>query len=612
MRNYNLLRSVGRGLAAVWILSGLGVSRSWGQTPSPPDGPARRVGGTAPGLEKLFPPGVTQGTAERWTLRGRNLGRVERVLISGVGVEVLGFERASEALVVRVRARGDAPLGVPRLRVDGPTGVSNAVEFQVDRLAQGEETEPNDDPREANEVHPEEAIAGVLGPEDLDHFRVRVDAGSVLAFEVQARRLGTPVTPVVTLFDQAGRSLAQARQSRGLEGDCRLTYRFRKGGEYVVQVRDQLYGGGTRAVYRLRADGGPYASALFPLGGRAGDEVAVAASGGNLRAPVTRSVRLPERPEETLDPGPFEAQGGSFVVPQRLVAGAGEEILEEDGGTEMVKLPLGATANGRIDREGQVDRYVVKVAPGERLRVRLVAARLGSWLDSVVALEDNQGRVLAENDDAPGLATELVRARFPKAIAPDTDSALDHECRDGGNLVISVRDRHGRGGLEYAYRLTVEPSRPDFAVAVVLGGGGDESPGVVNLAPGEEYDVPVAVLAEGRTGSITLRARGLPPGVAADPLVLVPRGGARGKGKSAGTAPRERLGGRLRLRAAAGARPCLGALTIVATAGVRAGRVPTRAALFWIEVGSGSLSAPSRPLVRELGSVPVRVVDPGP
>src|SRR4051794_23086161 len=59
----------------------------------------------SPELTSLFPPGVTIGGEARWTISGRNLATIERFLVSGEGIEVVGREsRPGGSVTLRVRA----------------------------------------------------------------------------------------------------------------------------------------------------------------------------------------------------------------------------------------------------------------------------------------------------------------------------------------------------------------------------------------------------------------------------------------------------------------------------------------------------------------------------
>src|SRR5207253_11509132 len=71
-------------------------------------------------------------------------------------------------------------------------------------------------------------------------------------------------------------------------------------------------------------------------------------------------------------------------------------------------------------------------------------------------------------------------------------------------LTIELRDGVGRGGVNYGYRLTIEPARDDFTLLHTVG--------EANLPAGGAALVPMAVRRRGYTGPIQLSVAGLPTG----------------------------------------------------------------------------------------------------
>ena len=560
-----------------------------------------------PVLTGVDPPGVILGETSRWTLTGRGLARVERFLISGTGIEFVAIrDPRDESIEIEVRASADSEPGFRELRAAGPAGVSNLVLFRVDRLPQSREAEPNNDPAGATVVAWNSALAGVLGPQDLDHFAFQGRARRRVTIEVEAWRLGSPLVPVATLFGPSGASLAQSRPLRDGSRDCRLTCELPADGRYLVQVRDALYRGGPSARYRLRIDDGPFATGLFPLGGSPGATIDVAASGGNLEQPWHKAIQLPDEPGTIVDAGPIAGPGGPLLPPARLAVGDGNgpEVRESPDASSPTRLPFGATANGRIDQPGQVDRYAVAVKGGETVRVEVRAAVLGSWLDATVTVDDRDGNRVAENDD---------RGRSPLTLGPAwalRDSRLDYEARADGEVIVAITDRFGDGGPAYAYRLSVGPPRPDFALTLRSRGSDSALPtigsGAINLLPGTTTPLGFEVEADGRPGPITIRAEGLPTGVAADPvLVRMPR-----PGRGAGGIDGGRVEGSLLLKVEPGAGPTLGWLRVSATARDANGSAIVRRAFLALLPGSMTPDNLRPPPSRVVSEFPVMIVAP--
>ena len=124
------------------------------------------------------------------------------------------------------------------------------------------------------------------------------------------------------------------------------------------------------------------------------------------------------------------------------------EAEPNDHPADVKPVAIPAMLNGRIDHPGDVDYWAVEAKKGDTLDLDLRAARLGSPLDSVLSIEDAQGKPLAKNDDRlPGQA----------------DSQLTFKVPADGIYYIRVEDRFAsRGGSTYAYRLRVAPAQGDY------------------------------------------------------------------------------------------------------------------------------------------------------
>ncbi len=599
--------------------------------------PASRRTVAPPLVVSVFPPGARVGSTVEWTVTGRGFTRAKRVLVSGAGIETLDFEpKGDSSAVATMRVAADAAPGYRELRVEGPEGISNLVLVRVDTLAQVVEVEPNDDPDKAQTVPVGTAVAGVLRPTDVDHFLVIGEPGRPVTLDLEARRIGTSITPVLTVMNRRGSAIAQARESRSSDHDCRLAARFPADGALVVQVRDNTYAGNDSAVYRLRVTTTPFATGLFPLGGPRGTPVTVTASGGSLRTPLSKALTLPDTPGQVVDPGPFESPDGTVASPGTIVVGDDRELSEPGRDAVGVWLPSigqGRTMNGRIARRGEVDRYAVFMKKGEKLRIRVQAEALGSWLDSVLTVRGRDGTgALAENDDFqanPNAPQARRGVNFIGLPEGTSDSQLDFEAPTDGPFVVEVSDRYGEGGPEYAYRLSVGASRPDFAVHVLIGnpnangqvanvandGQGRGRPGmfgVYNLSPGSKTIVNFVVNPEGRPGPVTVRVEGLPEGVTAEPVKVEMLGPTVAdkdrKGPSPAEGPAPAKADNLVLDAASYASPGTGEFRVVATAEPAPGLKIVRTATATVGLEAVPSAVPARPITRTVDRFPIRVV----
>ncbi len=599
-----------------------------------------------PVVSSVFPPGATIGATVEWKFAGRGLAKVRHVLVSGEGVRTKGFEASDDSHAVATAEvdKGAAP-GYRELRLEGPEGVSNLVIVRLDTLPQAVEIEPNDELGQAQEIAEATVVAGTIRASDVDHFRIAGTPGRELTLDLEARRVGTSITPVLSALNRRGASIAQARESRSSDHDCRLAVRIPKDGVLIAQVRDNTYSGSDSASYRLRVATTPYATGLYPLGGRRGKPLTITAMGGSLKAPISKTITLPDTLGLMIDPGPFASPDGRVEVPMRVMVGDENEYLEWrardspdlfrpdpealDPGAPLY-LPhailAGQTSNGAIGRRNEVDRYQMVVKKGEKFRIRVIAEPLGSWLDSVLTVRDAAGTVLAENDDS-SVTNESPNRRGVNFLGVDqgtSDSLIDFEAPADGPIMIEVADRYGDGGPEYGYRLSIGVSRPDFEAFVLIGNPNANGQvataatnrsvalrpglfGVYNLPPGERVIVNVLVVPQGRPGPVTIRAEGLPEGVTAAPVTLDVLGpGAKGGSAALVNAPGK--AGNLVLEIAPYADPGVSEFRVVATAEPEPGKSITRTASATIGLEAVASAVPARPITRRIDRFPLRIV----
>jgi hypothetical protein len=582
--------------------------------------------GPPPVLTGIQPPGATLGREQTWTLTGGGLDRVTLVRVEGPGVRVLEWKpKDAASATARVQVDAEATPGFREVRLEGPDGLSNLVMVRLDTLAQVDEVEPNDDRGKAQEVAVGTAVVGVLKPQDLDHFRVKGAPGQRVTVDLEAVRLGTPVAAVVTALSETGLPVSHAREPRGGGRDVRLAVTIPREGSRLIQLRDNLYRGDDQAVYRLRIDPAPFATACFPLGGPSGTAVEVEVSGGSLVEPRFKTVRIPDEPGATVEVGPVDTPFGPILAPGRLMAGAGPEQVEPAGEHEPIEVAQGTTINGRVGRAGEVDVYRVRVQAGQAIRARVEAAALGSWLDSVVTIRDASGATLAENDDSnEAIRPDQARAFGPSGVpAESPDSSVELVPQADGLVTVEVGDRYGDGGPEFGYRLTIGPSRPDFSVALLLGSadndnaealknlieskGGRANPGifgVFNLRPGTSAFLNLVVAPQGRPGPVEIRVEGLPPGVEVEPIRVRFPGGSRSNARRSS----EAVADLLVMKVAPDADPWSGEFRVVATARPQEGPALTRVATGAVTFERVDFDPNPRPLARVVSSLPLRIV----
>ena len=395
-------------------------------------------------------------------------------------------------------------MGEHDVRVITPNGISNRYRFFVSELSEICEVEPNNEFATAQTLPPLPVLVnGRIDQSDEDFFRFSAKAGQTIVCSVQARAILPYIAdavpgwfdPVLTLQDSGGKLLQTVNGYR-FKIDPVLIFKVPQDGDFVLRIRDVLYRGRPDFIYRLSLGQLPFISHIFPLGGRRNSSVSLELHGANLPE-TTRKVDLSGDP----DPRRSLTVSANGLTSNRVVLAAGDlpEITETEPNDTLAtaqKIEIPVVINGRIQKSGDSDYFAFTVKQKQQLVVEVQARRLDSPLDSILTVSDSNGVELAENDDTPDNAEPLIThhadSRIVRTYAP-------------GEYVVRIRDVEQKGGNEYAYRLSLAPPHPDFALRVTpanaIAGQGDSA--VVNVA---------ALRRDGFSGEVALSVQGLPTG----------------------------------------------------------------------------------------------------
>ena len=123
----------------------------------------------------------------------------------------------------------------------------------------------------------------------MNRYRFPARKGQRLVFSTQARHLIPYIAdavpgwfqPVLVLSDATGKEVAYNDDYR-FKPDPTIFYEVPKDGDYVLSIYDGIYRGREDFVYRITAGELPFVTSIFPLGGKAGDRVAIGMKGWNL------------------------------------------------------------------------------------------------------------------------------------------------------------------------------------------------------------------------------------------------------------------------------------------------------------------------------------------
>ncbi len=511
MNGRQLLRSASQALAGIAIATVAGAA------------------GPPPNLVDMHPHGGQQGRALRLVIEGYGIaGDMEIESTLPGSFARLGEaddedrlqkrrrpnDRNLQAAVFLVEIDADAAPGLYPLRAISGDGLSNALLFRVDTVSEVSERSLRDGIRNnsaATEPPQVDALPvvvnGTLDGAKRDRYRFRAEAGERIVLEVEARRVGSAIDPVLRLLDSAGNEIAFNQEGPGIDVDARLNWQPPEAGEYVVEVHDARFSDQRRNFYRLKliaASDYEYADAVFPLGARRGEETRFGLTGGSAAA--TREVVRAVDTKNAFDiVGPPVAARTSAALPFRVVVGSHPEVLEGDP-TADDALDTPVVVNGRIDDAGEVDRYRIAAEPGRRLLIEVEGAALGSSdLFGVLTVTTPDGEYLASSgDDIPD--PDTFRLLSPTATSFDPWVVV--EAPEGADeLHVTVEDLVGRGGPRFGYRLTATANGPDFELRL--------GTAQLTLNNGASKPIEIGAVRRGYLGPIRLYVEEPPAGIEA-------------------------------------------------------------------------------------------------
>ncbi len=200
----------------------------------------------APVLTQLHPRGAQQGKTFTLTLVGREIS-ADAKIVTTLPVIFTPLTPTGKGLPFLVEPKGDIAVGTYPIRVVTSQGISNILLFTVGAFPEIDEEEPNDSVATAQQVKPTPVtINGTLNGADRDFYRVSGKAGEHRVFEVEARRCGSAVDPVLEIYDAKGQLVARDEDAPGIGVDARIDYTFPHEGDYFVEVHDARFSSRSR------------------------------------------------------------------------------------------------------------------------------------------------------------------------------------------------------------------------------------------------------------------------------------------------------------------------------------------------------------------------------
>lgn len=464
------------------------------------------VAAAQPGISSTAPQAVAPGQSTDLKLRGGSLAsptdfwsNIPGAMVT-LPTEIAGNGTNAAEITYRVQLPPETPVGVYGVRVANATGVSNLKLLMVDDLPSVAQARPNQALANAQVITLPAAVDGYVDNLSRDYYKFAATAGQRITVEVLGRRLGSPLDPMIRLLDAKGRELSYSDDAAGIAPDSLLSYTIKETGDYVVEVRDIRFQGGGNFLYRLRIGDFPAVTVPFPMGIQKGATAQVGFAGiaveGVPALPMTLPADSPLQFVNLAAKGNGAKSSGFGVVS----VGVSPEAVEVEPNNEQAqatRVAVEASLNGRFDKAGDVDRFIMTAKAGTRFIFTAVTRQAGSPCDLFLRMLKADGAEVASADDVG-----------------TNDAVLDYTFPADGDYTLVVEDLHRRGGSEFAYRIAVAPFVEKFDLAA--------SADTLNIPAGGLATITVSATRNSFAGPIELSLVGAPEGIVATPAVIGP------------------------------------------------------------------------------------------
>ncbi|MEO8495329.1 MAG: PPC domain-containing protein [Planctomycetota bacterium] len=459
----------------------------------------------SPRLSRITPSGIQRGVEHEVTFSGNNLADAQEIFFYSPGFEVTKVEGNGNTCKATIKVAADCRLGEHVAQVRTASGISDYRIFYVGALPAVDEKEPNTEFTEPQPIELNVTVQGVVQNEDVDYFVVEAKKGQRISAEVEGMRLGiTMFDPYVAILDAKRFELSASDDTPLVGQDCAASIVAPEDGKYYIEVREGAYGGDGNCIYRLHVGTFPRPLAVYPAGGKLGEELEVKFIGDPAGEKLTK-VTLPAA--EELEFGLF-ANDESGIAPSanpfRLFEhGNAFEQEPNDGIPEATAVALPLAFNGILEKEGDVDCFKFAATKGQVFEVECYGRRIRSAIDPVMNLYNAAGGSIAGNDDSRG-----------------PDSYIRFSVPADGEYVVRITDHLGRGGPEFVYRVEFQPVKPKLTLGIPRVEQYGQYRQTIYVARGNKFATLMNASRENFGGDLVFEGTDLPAGVTmqADPM----------------------------------------------------------------------------------------------
>ncbi len=400
-----------------------------------------------PVIGRVIPHAIEINKVTRVQLAGNNLeGAHLHTDVPGISSAVVEGGNANSGIFDVTVADTVLP-GRYMVRCVTAGGVSKPEVIVVDRIA----TVPDGTyTKEKPATTLPAAVAGVIAGTEQKQLWFQGTANQKIVAEVEAKRVGSKLDPVVEIRSAEGTPLALQWQQSELQGDARATVTLPSDGLYVAEVHDLQFRAPGGSIWRLIVGDLPPSSIAFPATLTSAETSVRTLNKDSVSEAV--SIRESE--------GSISIQSGTAILPlPALRTLHGVQVTEPLEGT-FPEAAVDATfmaspfqplfINGRITAKSEADTILLTVTPKQTLNFQLQARAISSPLRGHLALF-NGDALVAQSDGNSGADDPTFNFAVPDGVA---------------QLKVRVRDINEKGSRASSYRLEVaRTDRPAFSMS---------------------------------------------------------------------------------------------------------------------------------------------------
>ncbi|MDP7051778.1 MAG: hypothetical protein QF600_07625 [Verrucomicrobiota bacterium] len=506
-------------------------------------------------MTAIFPMGCRVGTEAEVQVHGSDLDGALGLHFTHPGITAEVINAGKPRFKVRVAA--DVPVGVYEARFAGALGLSNSRLFAVGSLSEATSPANNTSRETAFPLGENTVVNGIAVSRQSVWFKIAARKGQRLLLRASAAALDSRLNPIVLLRDSAGERLARAND------DSLIDYTAVVDGEFMLQIHDASYGGGTEYFFRLENSSGPHIDFVSPpvvssftdsqvmLYGRdlpGSKPSGLKAIDGVLLEQLTIKISeliRGDRPGGVLlPPATAVMDGGVFRLSKGAIESnpffvgrceGGSLTMEEgvnDTEDRAQTIPLPALVAGRFFPARDVDCYRFPISKDEVYWLDVFSQRLGNKTNpyvtaQLIAVAKNGNELPATTKEFYEITDNPGGRAFKIA---NRDVSWRFQAKSDGYCLVTARDLFNQAADDpgRGYVAALRRERPGFrllthprTVASALGNGKTIELMVTHFRKGTTLPVQMIALREGNfNGPIRFSAEGLPEGVKLHPCEI--------------------------------------------------------------------------------------------